>query len=237
MNIKKYLILLGFLIMGFGSQSQVLIALLLGDKLNSDGLEFGLEAGYNWSKVSGFETNKSLPAFNLGLYFDIRLKNQWYLYTGVLVKSTLGVDKLTTNDLDFLQIEAIEYEGDYSQKIKYFLVPALAKYKFKNHIYVEGGPQFGLMYDAWVEYNSDVEGTTARIRADNKDMINRLDAGIMGGFGYTLLRGMGISFGVKYYYGFANVYKDQSGTNNNSLFVKLCVPIGAEKKPKAKKDK
>ena len=237
MNIKKYLILLGFLIIGIESQSQVLIALLLGDKLNSDGLEFGLEAGYNWSNISGLETSKSLPAFNLGLYFDIRLKNQWYLYTGVLVKTTLGVDKLTTNDLDFLQTEFLEYEGDYSQKIKYFLVPVLAKYKFKKHIYIEGGPQFGLMYDAYVEFNSDVEGKSARIRDDNKDMINRLDAGIMGGFGYTLLRGMGISFGVKYYYGFVNVYKGESGTNNNTLFLKLNIPIGAEKKPKAKKDK
>jgi len=57
-------------------QGQVLISLLFGDMLNSDGLEFGLEGGFNWSKVSGMETNSSLRTFNLGFYFDIRLKDQ-----------------------------------------------------------------------------------------------------------------------------------------------------------------
>ncbi len=106
----------------------------MGDKLNSEGLEFGLEGGFNWSNISGLEANKSLSTFNLGYYFNIRLKNQWYLYTGVLVKSKLGVEKLSANDLNFLQTDVYEEEGDYSQVLNYFLVPALAKYKFKNNI-------------------------------------------------------------------------------------------------------
>lgn len=221
---------LSLLICSVNSQSQVLISLLLGDKLNSEGLEFGIEGGYNWSKVSGMETNKSLSTFNLGFYFDIRLKNQWYLYTGVLVKANLGMDKLTANDLVFLQAEVYEQEGDYSQKMNYFLVPILPKYKFKNHFYVEVGPQLGLMYKSWVEFNSDIEGTTATISEYNEDMINKFDAGMMVGFGYTLLKGNGMTMGVKYYYGFIDVYKGRSGTKNSSLFLKLNIPIGAEKK-------
>lgn len=226
----KYFLTLSLLICGLNSQSQVLISLLLGDKLNSEGLEFGLEGGYNWSKVSGMETNKSLSTFNLGFYFDIRLKNQWYLYTGVLVKANLGMDKLTANDLVFLQAEVYEQEGDYSQKMNYFLVPILPKYKFKNHFYVEVGPQLGLMYKSWVEFNSDIEGTTATISEYNEDMINKFDAGMMAGLGYTLLKGIGMTIGVKYYYGFIDVYKGRSGTKNSSLFLKLNIPIGAEKK-------
>ena len=129
---RKYFIVLGLLLIGFNAQSQVLISLLLGDKLNSEGLEFGLEGGLNLSKVSGLDANKSLSAFNLGFYFDIRLKNQWYLNTGVLVKSKLGIDQLSATDLNFLQTDVYEQEGDYSQVINYFLVPALAKYKFKT---------------------------------------------------------------------------------------------------------
>lgn len=226
----KYFLTLSLLICGLNSQSQVLISLLLGDKLNSEGLEFGLEGGYNWSKVSGMETNKSLSTFNLGFYFDIRLKNQWYLYTGVLVKANMGMDKLTANDLVFLQAEVYEQEGDYSQKMNYFLVPILPKYKFKNHFYVEVGPQLGLMYKSWVEFNSDIEGTTATISEYNEDMINKFDAGMMAGLGYTLLKGNGMTMGVKYYYGFIDVYKGRSGTKNSSLFLKLNIPIGAEKK-------
>ena len=42
---------------------------------------------------------------------------------------------------------------------------------------------------------------------------------------------------MRYYYGFLDVYKDRSGTNNSSLFLKLNVPIGLseEKKGEIKK--
>ena len=80
---KKYILIIAIVLAGITSQSQVLITLLLGDKLNSDGLEFGLEGGMNWTNISGMETNKFARKWNLGFYFDIRLKNQWYLYTGV----------------------------------------------------------------------------------------------------------------------------------------------------------
>ena len=39
----------------------------------------------------------------------------------------------------------------------------------------------------------------------------------------------GITLGIKYYYGFANVYKGVSNTNNSSLFLKVNIPIGAAK--------
>ena len=101
---KKILFILLFLIGGYTAQSQVLISLLLGDKLNSDGLEFGLEGGINWTNISGMETKNFARKWNLGFYFDIRMKNQWFLYTGVLVKASMGVDKLTDDDLSFLQV-------------------------------------------------------------------------------------------------------------------------------------
>ncbi|MCK5103460.1 MAG: PorT family protein [Cyclobacteriaceae bacterium] len=236
---KKYLLIIIFLFVSIESQSQVLITLLLGDKLNSDGLEFGLEGGFNWTTISGMETNTYARKWNLGFYFDIRMKNQWSFYTGVLVKSNMGVDKLTDNDLEFL--EATIYkdfddpnrraEGNYSQKMNYFLVPALAKYTFKNNIYAEAGPQFGLMYKAWVEFESDIEGKEAIIKENNKDKINRIDAGLMGGLGYKFRKGPGWTLGAKYYYGLVNVYKDRPGTKNSSIFLKLNIPIGAGKKP------
>jgi hypothetical protein len=236
-TIAKKILVVSLLIVSFSAQSQVLITLLLGDKLNSDGLEFGLEGGINWANISKLETNNFERKWNLGFYFDIRLKNQWFLYTGVLVKAEMGVDKLTDNDLSFLNAtiytddtpENLRLEGDYSQKMNYFLVPALLKYKFKNHIYAELGPQFGLMYKAWVEFNSDLEGRDATIKEYNKEKINRLDAGIMAGLGYTLFKGTGWTIGAKYYYGLVNVYKDRSGTKNSSFFLKLNIPVGAGK--------
>jgi len=241
---KKYLLIVTFLLVGMALQSQVLITLLFGDKLNSDGLEFGLEGGINWTNISGMETSNYARKWNLGFYFDIRLKNQWVLYTGVLVKSNFGVDKLTDNDLNtlgasiYINSNDERITGDYSQKINAFMVPALIRYKFKNHMYVEAGPQFSLMYKSWVEFNADVDGRDATFKEYNKDMIHKVDAGIMAGVGYKLLKGKGWNIGAKYYYGFVDVFKDISGTKNSSIHIMLQIPVGAgEKAQKKKEDK
>lgn len=228
-NIKRLLAVIIIVFTASQAHSQVLISLLFGDKLNAPGMEFGLEGGMNFSQIQGLDADGYLSTFNLGFYFDVRINDPWYLYTGVLVKSQLGADDLSTADLDFLQADEYAVDGDYSQRLNYFIVPALAKYKLKNHLYFEAGPQFALMHKAWVEFNFDDDGSEGRIREDNLDMMNRFDAGVIGGFGYRLMDGEGISIGVKYYYGFVDVYKDKSGTNNNSLFLKVNIPIGAAK--------
>ena len=230
---KKYFVLVVFLFIGWTANSQILISLLLGDKLNSDELEFGLEGGLNWASISGMETNNFARFLNLGFYFDFKVKDQWGIYTGVLVKSNLGVDKLTEKDLEFLQARTFPEGGDYRQVINEFLVPAYAKYRFKNHIYVEAGPQFGLRFKGYVEYHSDIEGIEARTREDNKDMLQKLDAGVGAGIGYKLLKGTGWTIGAKYYYSFVDVYKDKSGTKSSSINLKLNIPIGAGEKKKS----
>lgn len=209
--------------------SQVLLSLIFGDKLNSDGLEFGLEGGVNFSNISNLEGDKALSSFNLGFYFDIKLKNQWNLYTGVLVKSKLGDNKLTENDLKFLEITPEPEDGTYSQRINYFIIPALIKYNFDNRIYVEGGPQIGYMRKAWVEFNSDTDAKEIRIREFNTDKLNRIDAGVSVGTGYVLKPNNGMTVGVRYYMGLANVYKGVNGSSHNSLFLKVNIPIGANK--------
>ncbi len=222
----KRLILIIFILMTTAAQSQVLIALLLGDKLNTGKIEFGLDGGINFATLYGMDSGSWTRHFNLGFYFDIRMKDQWFLNTGVLVKSNLGLDELSEDDLDFLNATRYDADGEYRQKISYFLVPALAKYKFKNNMYAEIGPQFGLNYDAYIEFNSEVDGNSARIREDNLDAINRFDVGLAAGAGYRLLKGMGWTIGARYYYGFLDVYKDRSGTKASSLFLKLNIPIG-----------
>ena len=230
---KKYIISIFFLFFIYNLQSQVLIALLLGDKLNNGKMEFGLDGGLNFSSISELEANKWKRDFNLGFYFDIKMKNQWYFNTGVLVKSSLGVDNLSEADLDEINSHFVYSEqGDYSQKISYFLV-TLAKYRLKNNLYVEAGPQFGLMYKAWLEHNfNDEEGNENRIREENKDAVNRMEVGAVAGVGYRLLEGLGWTIGVRYHYGLTNVYKNISSIKNHALFLKLNIPIGVSEAKK-----
>jgi hypothetical protein len=234
---KKSLLIFFLLLSGVSSQSQVLITLLFGDKLNTPELEFGLEGGVMWSNISGMNSQKYLVNWNLGFYFDILLKKQWFLYTGVLVKSTSGLKDLTANDLSFLGSRIFNEEGTYAQKINYFIIPAVIKYKFKNRIYLELGPQFGLRTKAWVEFNSDVDGFESTIKESNKDDIKRLDVGILAGAGWRFSKRITAwSIGVKYYYGFVDVYKARSGTKNSMFDLKLSIPIGAGEIAQIKKE-
>ncbi len=227
---KKILITLLIGLFSYQANSQVLISLLLGDKLNSDGLEFGLEGGYNFSNLSGLESNKYSSNFNLGFYFDIKMKENWWLNTGVLVKSAMGGNKLTEGDLAELGARTYVDPGDYSQVVRYYSVPVLLKYKFDNRFFIAAGPQAGLRNRTWIEFNSDFEGVESRIKQDNKDDFTRFDIGVTGNLGYQLQSGLGMSFGLKYYYGFIDIYKaDNLNLSNQGFFVFLMVPIGKGK--------
>ncbi len=233
---KKY-ILLFFFLYSISSSSQILISLLLGDKLNSGKIEFGITGGYNWSTISGLETNKYDGSFNIGFYFDILIKDQWVFDTGVLVKSSMGVRNLTEKDLEFLEIETYDVDGNYNQILNYFWVPAMIKYKFKNHSYIEAGPQFGLMHKSWVEFVSNIDDKSVRIKEYNKDDINKFDMGINIGAGYKLLKGTGWTIGAEYYYGLLNIYKGGSGHKNSGFFVKMDIPIGLGEEAKNLKER
>jgi len=236
---KKTFLVTVFLLISLSMQSQVLIALLLGDKLNSGKIEFGLDGGVNFATLSGMESNDWYRKWNLGFYFDIKMKEQWYLHTGVLVKSELGLDDLTESDLEFLNATIYPEQGEYSQSISYFMVPALARYKFKNHIYAELGPQFGLAYKANIKFNSDIQGISINATEENRDMLNRFDVGLAAGAGFRLLKGLGWTIGARYYMGFLDVYKERSGTKNSALFLTVNLPIGLsdEKKGEIKEMK
>ena len=226
-----------FIIVGMCSSqlsSQVLISLLFGDKLNSEGIEFGLDGGVNFSRMTGFEGNDVKRKFNLGFYFDFQLKKSPFsLRTGVMVKSTRGVAKLTTNDL--LKIDSsfqFDGDGDYSQQLDYFDVPVMLKYRFKNNIYAEFGGQIALLHKAHIEYSHKDGNRTEVVKTDNLSKVNRVDAGILGGAGYQIVKGKGITLGLWYYYGLSNVYKNMTGNTNSALTLKFLIPVGAEKSKK-----
>ncbi len=230
---KKHFLIAFFLLITAGAQSQVLIALLLGDKLNTGKIEFGLDGGMNFSSISNLENRDYIRAFNLGFYFDIKLKDHFLLNTGVLVKSTLGSEDLSTNDL--LLLGATIHEpagGKYSQKLNSFVVPIMAKYVFDNNMHVEIGPQVGWTYNGWIEYNYDVDGIEGKLKENNRDDLNWFEAGVSAGVGYRLLKGLGWTLGVRYYYGLTNVYKGKSGTTNDALYLKVNIPFGVSDEKK-----
>jgi hypothetical protein len=219
----------------FRSNGQVLISILLGDKLNSDKLEFGLDGGLNLADTRGLDNSSSNGSLSLGFYFDIRLfeNRSWMLHTGMLVKSTMGADDLPVYSLGNPDLDNAFAGGSVSRQLGYFNVPVMMKYQWANHFFVEAGPMFGLMNKATDNFTAKVvQKEDLNYKLKIRDRYHPLDAGMMAGIGYRLLGGNGMNIGARYYYGFVDITIDDSSANeyNNSFFIFAEIPIGVGKK-------
>lgn len=213
------------------ADSQVLISLLFGDELNTGNIEFGLDGGVNWNTLGGVDGGGSLPAWNLGFYFDIRIADSsWMLHTGVIVKSTMGAECVPLYPLGDAGLDSSFAGGSVTKRFNYFDVPVMLKHRFANNVYVEGGMMAGLLYGATDEFvNSVSEEDDLSYERDVRDAYHPLDAGIVVGAGYRLMGGDGLNLGVRYYYGLVDVRVDDAGPAelNRSLYLTLGIPIGA----------
>jgi hypothetical protein len=133
-NRLKGLLLVILLVSGGLAHGQILITLLFGDKLNSEGVEFGLTGGINNSQINGLSDQGIQFSLNLGFYFDFRISEHWWFNTGVLVISRQGTNKISGEDLgyfynDTIAIDPLLQGGHYGQAINYFNIPLMIKYR------------------------------------------------------------------------------------------------------------
>ena len=220
-------------------QSQVIMSLIFGDKLNSPNIEFGLEGGANFSSISNLDSDYRRD-FNLGFYFDFNLKNpSWMFNTGVIVKSTMGANGIAVYSLNDEKLDAVFAEGSIKRKINYFNVPLMIKYKFDNNIYVKAGTQLGLLAQAKDVFNQEYFGSNVEYENNIRDKIHVIDAGLAFGLGYRLKAGSGINLGLQYYYGLVPLLKGDVNQNqyNRSLYVTAGLPIGKGKAAKKAAEK
>lgn len=232
---KKILLLLSILVFGFQANSQILISLLLGDKLNSDKLEFGLDGGLTSSRLNG-PNAKPLQTFNIGFYFDIKFKNpSWMFVTGVQVKSNLGAKGMSVYSLNDPRLDTVFAGGSVTRKVSYFNVPIMVRHLFKNHIFAEAGFQTALRNKAYDYFYKDLyeEEDTYHKRSLKSDL-KWLDFGLTAGLGYRLMGGNGMNLSARYYYGLVNIVKDPAlaSQQNSAWYFNVGIPIGKSPKPK-----
>ena len=235
MKAKCIFLLLIFVLIGHTSKSQVLISLLLGDKLNTGKIEFGLEGGFNYSNFHNLEESKSRPNFNLGFYFLLKVSDQSYLNTGVLVKATQGARGLDTYPIGDALADSLFVDGSLDRRINYFQVPINYHFRTNFGLFLEGGLQVALRNGGQDYFLEDVlEKEDAALRVSTKSNYTTLDAGLLGGLGYKLKDREGgipgMSFGTKYYYGLVDVSRDANEELfNDSFYFYVRIPIGAGK--------
>jgi len=194
-------------------------------------VEFGLDGGVNFGKIAHLEPSKYLPMFNLGFYFDIRLKGPLLLHTGVIVKSTQGAGSLDPYLLNNPSLDTVFVDGVIDRKITYFHVPIMLKYRFATYFHVEAGPVLALRtkgYDTFL--NSVKDDNDLSYKLDVRDKYKRIDAGIMVGAGAKLSKKpKSTQTGIRYYYGFVDPLKDNTGKPQyfSSIYLFFSIPIGA----------
>jgi hypothetical protein len=222
------------------AKSQVLISLLLGDKLNSGKIEFGLDGGFNFSNMSDSEGNWE-KGLNLGFYFYFKMTDNSWIHTGVLVKSPFGVRNLYPyptgdEDVDSLMLN----DGEINRNLRYFNVPVTYCHYIYKPFFLEGGVMLGLRNKAWDEFvSTSTVGDDIIVERDIRDQVKALDAGLLAGTGYKFQKGLGISLGARYYYGLVNAHTDIEGIKhkNSNLYLFITVPIGKGRAEKRQLEK
>lgn len=215
----------------FSANSQILISLLFGDKLNSDKLEFGVDGGVNFATIKNLNEGKPAPYFNLGFYFDITPfdNRKFILNTGLLLKSTQGIKDLSIVPFGNQPLDSLMNGGKAQTFHRFLNVPASLKFMLDDHIYLRGGVQMGYLTKATKEFTNDYLGNPVTYKDVDDSQLNKFDFGAILGFGYKLKGGMGIS--ATYYWGLLDIAKNRdSNLYYRSLYLNVSIPVGAKGK-------
>ena len=172
-------------------------------------MEFELDGGLNLSRILGLESKSMALDLHLGFCFDIRLKDNLWLNTGVLVKSSQGANQLTENVVLTFNPDFQDYvdSSSFNQSFGYFNIPLMTKYRFQNHFYVSGGVQFGIIINGNLNYKHVIDERTITSSGVHTVQFNSFDFSGVVGFGYKMMKGEGVNVGVKYYCGVADMTK------------------------------
>ncbi|MHC1778011.1 MAG: outer membrane beta-barrel protein [Lentimicrobium sp.] len=159
MNIRLKILALTLLtLLAVNLKAQVLISILLGDKLNTPKIGFGMVGGLNRSFLNDISGSEGLNHFNLGFYFHVNLMDNSYLSTGVAVKSNVGATGMPVYSIGNADFDTIYKDGTLTKKISCFYLPVMFHQRFNNRWYIEAGPKFGLRTKA-----EDIFGTTTLV--------------------------------------------------------------------------
>jgi hypothetical protein len=230
---KKLLLTITILAIGLTANSQILISLLLGDKLNSPNIEFGIDGGVNFANIANLEASKPMHIFNMGFYFDFKLKENLMIHTGVQVKQSQGAKGINPYNLGNDILDSLYVNGSVERRINYFSVPILLKYRFAGFFHIEAGPMLSLRTKGYDKFLTSVKETDdASYKLDIKNQYKRIDAGVMVGAGFKLSKApKSAQAGIRYYYGLIDPLKSNTGKSQNysSLYLYFSIPIGVAK--------
>ena len=210
------------------SRAQVLVALILGDELNSGKIEFGLTTGLNASRIDGLEGGRAELTPYLGLYFDIKLSDRWYLHPETWPKCVLGHDKLPAYATGDSTLDLQLQEATVERRIDCIPTLLMISRRVGRGTYIDAGPYATLVLGARDVFIRETADDQLEYTVKITDQVRTIDLGVGAGVRYKLSKGTGINIGVHYFRGFSDIITNASG----QLYwwrASVGVPIGRGK--------
>lgn len=211
------------------ARGQILIAIIFGDKLNTDKLEFGLVVSPGLMNITNMGGSYK-TGLNLGLYFTYKLNDQWFLHPELIAKGSFGSKGLAPYPTGSDSLDQLFAGGSVTRGVQSFSMPLLVRYRVYQRWFAEAGVQTDLALKAKDEFMHTVEGNPLSYTRTVTSSFNRIDFGLTAGFAYKFTSDKGMGIGLRYYYGLTDVLKDLAGTQVNSVWLlNVFIPIGASK--------
>ncbi len=217
------------------AHSQVLIALLVGDKLNSDKFELGIRLAGNWQNFMGYNGTNGRFSIGFGIYGTLKLSEGFFLQPELLFKDPRGAEDLSGKQFGNSNLDPLLENASVTAKLAYVSLPVLLKYSLTPQLSVGFGPQIGYLSSARNEYVAKVYSEADLVFKDDvKSTLNTWDFALAFNLEYRLMKKRAIQIGLRYYLGLTDIYKDNPGDSvRNSVFqVYIGMPVGGKSKDK-----
>jgi outer membrane immunogenic protein len=183
---------------------------------SSSDVRFGIKGGMNVSSLSNdgtLDDQGSKIGFNAGVFANIPVASSFSIQPEVLY-SQYG-DKYDET------ISGNRYSS--ARHLDYVAVPVMFQYNFIPNLYVEAGPEFGLLVNAKNKLKNETNNDTLNESGDYKDSLNKFNFGIGLGAGYYFTDNIGIT--ARYVAGLTDIAKDRpngsDAVRNNTFQVGL----------------
>jgi hypothetical protein len=223
------MLLIGFL--PVTAKGQALIALLFGDKIQSDKVQLGLILGAQGSAILDAKTVAFRPNISLafGAYVDVKIdkKNKWILQNYILFKAPKGASGLCAKCQSFAAVAPIVVDNYdmIKRKLTYLQLTPVMRYCFIPTLNLGIGPYVGFLMFANDTYSNkgDRGKETYKIKV-NKN-IATVDFGLAFDLQCRLLKGKGMQINLRYEQGLINTYRSVTGMKGLNMAFQVGVGI------------
>jgi Outer membrane protein beta-barrel domain len=226
-----FLVVFIFTVLSFKANSQILIGIIFGDKLNTDYLQMGFTIGDNLTTLTNIEGDY---AHNIALGLDLMVfpKKKFNLHTGLFFSSPVSKKGLKLGPTGDPNLDTVLLETDVRLRLSYFSLPIYAKYKIGKTFSIEAGANISLMRKAKLEHTYLNSDQSLNYTENIRDDFNRWDVQAGIGIGYTFKQGEGTTINIRYLQGLLDVLdndarkEDASKSSYNQVFQLLLeIPI------------